>query len=129
MSVNDQSDNQSEGSFNMCGGSEIAMKLEDNTNGDKPEDNTNLDVDKTMVVSGAASGSEGIIVVPAVATLQAGIADGDCVPSAPDVPAPPPGNWAQPSDSAPICLAGALQASVQASVAECMHSVVMPLID
>ena len=99
MSVNGQSDNQSEVSFNIISGSEIVMKLEDNTNGDKPEDNTNMDVDKTTQVSGAASGSEGIFVVPAVATLQAGIADDDGVSSAPtlqagiaDVPAPPPGN-------------------------------------
>ena len=123
MSVNDQSNNQSEGSFNICGGSENAMKLEDNTNMEKLENNTNMDVDKTTVVSGAASGSEGIIVVPAVATLQAGIVDGDGVSSAPtlqagiaDVPGPPPGNWAQTSEAAPIWFAGAVQASVQAAM-------------
>ena len=104
MSVNGQSDNQSEASFNIIGSlseasfnfignSEPAMKIEDDTNwvignselvikiednGDKPGDNTNMDVDKTMVVNGAASGSEA-----AVATPQAGIADGDGVSSAP----------------------------------------------
>ena len=69
MSVKGQSDNQSEASFNTIGSSEIAMQTEDNTNGDKPEDNTNMHVDKTMVVVGAASGSEGITVVSAVVTL------------------------------------------------------------
>ena len=136
MSVNGQSDNHSEASFNIIGNSELAMKIEDDTNRDKPEDNTNTDVDKTMVGAGAASGSEGNTVVSAVATLQAGIAASDGVSSTPtlqaglaDVPAPPPGNWGQPSDSAPTWFSGALQASVQASVGECMHSVVIPLID
>ena len=84
MSENGQSDNQSEASFNIIGNgelvmkiehdtnggignSELAMKIEDDTNGDKPEDNANMDVDKTMVVAGAASGSEGNTVVSAVA--------------------------------------------------------------
>ena len=58
MSVNGQSDNQSEASFNIIGNSELAMKIEDDTNGDKPEDNTNMGVDKTMAVVGVASGSE-----------------------------------------------------------------------
>ena len=85
MSVNGQSDNQSDASFNIIGNSELAMKIEDDTNGvignselamtfeddtngDKPEDNTNMDVDKTMVVVGVASGSEGNTVVSVVAT-------------------------------------------------------------
>ena len=121
MSVNGQSDNQSEASFNIIGSqseasfniignrddtngaignSELAMKIEDDTTGDKPEDNANMDGDKTMVVVRAASGSEGNTVVPAVAAPQAGIADGDGVSSAPtlqagiaDAPTPPPGNW------------------------------------
>ena len=76
MSVNGQFDNQSEASLNIIGNSEfakeieedtiggignseLAMNIEDDTNGDKPEDNTNIDVDKTMVVVGVASGSEG----------------------------------------------------------------------
>ena len=75
MSVNRQFDNQSEGLFNIIGNSELAMEIEednigvvgnselamiveDDSNGDKPEDNTNMDVDKTMAVVGVASGSE-----------------------------------------------------------------------
>ena len=75
MPVNGQSDNQSEASFNtignselameieedtigVIGNSELAMNIEDDSNADKPEDNTNMDVDKTMVVVGVASGSE-----------------------------------------------------------------------
>ena len=33
MSVNGQSDNQSEASFNIIGNSELAMEIEDDTNG------------------------------------------------------------------------------------------------
>ena len=42
----------------VIGNNELAMKIEDDTNGDKPEDNTNMDVDKTMAVVGVASGSD-----------------------------------------------------------------------
>ena len=68
--------------------------------------------------------------------MQAGIADGDGVSSAPtlqagiaDAPTPPPGNLGNPPDAAPHWFYSALQASLQASMTDCMHAVVIPLID
>ena len=52
--------------------------------------------------------------------MQAGIAD---------APTPPPGNWGNHSDAAPHWFDSALQASLQASMTDCMHAVVIPLID
>ena len=47
-----------EENIGVVGNSELAMIVEDGSNGDKPEDTTNMDVDKAMAVVGVASGSE-----------------------------------------------------------------------
>ena len=155
MSVNGQSDNQSEASFNISGSvseapfnfignSESSTKIEDDTNGVignsevliKIEDHGDKPGDNSMVVDGAASGSDGNTVVSAVATPQSGSAAGDGVSSAPtlhaglvDAPTPPPGNWGILYDSAPQWFSPALHAAVQAAVTHSMHNVVIPHIE
>ena len=86
-----------------------------------------MDVDRS-----AAAENESIIAEPASPAERTGIADGDGVGIV-DVmgppPGPPPGTWAQTWEAPPTWFAGAVQASVEVAMIECMNTMVIPLIE